>query len=1451
VLLRESWLSLCASAVSPRSGFGIDPVSVALTAFAGRLTLVTVGISLLGPMQVDDGESLEPRDRIALSVLAVRRGHVVAPEQLADALWGEEPPASWRKQVQICVARLRKVLGAHAIETSPRGYRLAVNGDDLDIDRFEQLLERARLLAATAQPERSAATFARALSLWRGRPLSELDDWPPGRIEATRLEEMRRTTEEDWLESRLAAGEQRPVAIEAEAFVAREPLRERRWAILALAQYRCSRQGDALRSLTRARKTLVEQLGVEPGPELSALEAAILRHDPDLAAIPEPTVVSDTCPYKGLAPYDVDDTETFFGRDAEVAACLDRIRVTPLLLVAGPSGCGKSSLVRAGLVPRLRQQGRPAAVFVPGVGAEAAMSEATASTDYGVTLIIDQFEEVFTAGGQPDAARDFCRKVGEYAANVATVVIAMRSDHLGGLGVDHDFSRLAERGLHLVAPLAGDSLRQAIERPAQLAGLRLEHGLVELLLRDCEGEPGALPLLSHALVETWRRRDGPVLTVEGYRATGGIRGAVARSADRLYDSLPSEQRAILRSVLLRLVTPSLEGDPVRCRVPSRSLLGDAERERVVALLVRSRLVTSEQDTFEVAHEALARAWPRLRSWLDDDAAGQRILRHLAAAADGWDSLGRPPSELYRGARLDTALEWRAATRPDLTDLEHEFIEASTEHATSESRQLADRARRDARQNRRLRVLLVAAALFLVASIVVGSLAIRQRQRADDQRQLAHARELAAAATANLSIDPERSMLLALAALDPSRSATGSVLPEATQALHDAVTASRIERHIPDLGGTVDWSGDGTLFVTEGPDSSGIVDIRDTATGKSVRSYRGHSGDISGVAFNDDGTMLATTGIDGTARIWNPATGEQLHELAGAGATGARGPSFSPDGSRFAAAWPDDGGGVVRVLDLKTGRTLREVRSVFGPSATSFDPTGAHLAIASSGEPKAVIVDAESGEEVLIMSGHFSEVEDVAWSPDGNAVATAAADSSTRVFDAKTGNQRFALLGHRSHIRDVDWSPDSTRLVTGSADGTAKVWSLIEGDGRELLSLSALDTRNGIAGVAFSPDGTRVLTGNDGATAAIIWDVGVSGGAEVANLPSVSYFYPAAEFTHDGRQLVATGPSGSIAVWDARTFRQIRTFGSPIEAPPVASAFPSVPVGTLSDITRLAVDPTGRLVAGIREEAAAPTSKEGRVQVWDVDTGRELFTARVGTQALDVAWSPDGQSLAIAGHDAPTGIVTVVDRAGRQINHTEFADTWVGSIRFTPDGRRLVAALEAAGRYEASEGRVVVWDWQTDESGLTIRSETSRAEPSPTGTLVAAGPHSQSKSQRVEVWDWASRSLVTRLSGHTGAVLDLAFNADGSQLATASADGTIRLWDPRTGAQLLRLNVPIALVSSVSFSPDGVRLVTASADGIIRIWTRDIDELAAIAERRLTRSLTNEECQQYLHVPQCP
>ena len=304
-----------------------------------------------------------------LAALAVRSGRSVAPEEIGDAVWGDQPPVSWSKQVQICVARLRKVLGPGAIETSPDGgYRLVADRVEVDKDSFENLVVRGRQLAATGEPDRAATAVAGALALVRGDPYRNLHHWAPAASEIARLTDLIRTAEEDLLEARLAVGEHREVASHAEALVAQDPLRERRWEALALAQYRCGRQADALRSLRRARSVLREQLGIDPGPDLVALEERILRQDESLRAVAEPRAVSAACPYKGLAPLDVGDP--LFGRDTEVASCLARSPETGMLVVTGPSGSGKSSLVRAGLVPALERQGRRCQVVVPGTAGD-------------------------------------------------------------------------------------------------------------------------------------------------------------------------------------------------------------------------------------------------------------------------------------------------------------------------------------------------------------------------------------------------------------------------------------------------------------------------------------------------------------------------------------------------------------------------------------------------------------------------------------------------------------------------------------------------------------------------------------------------------------------------------------------------------------------------------------------------------------------------------------------------------------------------------------------------------------------------------------------------------------------------------------------------------------------------------------------------------------------------
>jgi WD40 repeat protein/DNA-binding SARP family transcriptional activator len=1411
-----------------------------------------VAIAVLGPVVVEgDAAILGPRDRVVLAALALHPGETVSAERLADALWGDGPPATWPKVIYGCVGRLRKVLGAAAIETARQGYRLVLPVEDVDAQRFERLVGRGRELLTLGEPDRAAHVIGEALALWRGRALVELEGWSPGRIEAARLEELRLDAQEVLVEAALRAGRYREVLAEVQARVGEAPLRERRWALLALAQYQAGRQGEALRTLHRARTVLASELGVDPGPDLVALEAAILRQDPSLvaeAALPEP---SATCPYLGLVAYDVGDAEGFFGRDADVAACLRRLATTGVLAVVGPSGSGKSSLVRAGVAAALGRDGRRVVVITPGAHPTDALTVLPA-TGPAPVLVVDQCEEALTLCSDSDEQARFLAALAAHAER-ASLVVALRADRLGELSAHPTFVRFIEAGLYLLGAMGEADLRAAIQGPAHQAGLLLEPGLVELLVREVEGEPGALPLLSHALRTTWERREGRTLTVDGYRATGGIRGAVAQSAEQLYDQMPPDQRPLVRDLLLRLVAPSPDGEPVPSRLPRRIIATDPAHENLVEVLVAARLITSDDGMIQLAHEALARAWPRLRGWLDDDIEGQRILRHLTGAADTWHAMGRPDSELYRGPRLAQALDWRDRARPDLTPTEQAFLDAGQTLVDAERQAALDQAHHQARTNRRLRTLLAATAIFLVGSIVVGSVAVSQRQRAQHQSRVATGRELAAAANANVDVDPERSILLALEAVESTRSTNGSVLPEAEEALHRAVTASRIELRVPGIGGRPDWSPDGTVFVTEGPEGSGIVAIRDAHTGESVRSFHGNGDDVRDIAFNHDGTLLATTGEDGAARIWDPATEKEVHTVQSPDSAdlGVLGPSFSPDGSLFAAAWPGDG--VVKILDLGTGRVVQEIRSVPHPGGTSFDPSGTRIAVGSYTGPMAAVSDIESGDEVITLEGHSGPLTDIAWSPDGRSIATASEDGSARIFDARTGAPRFAVLGRGGEVYDLDWNPDATRLVTAHGDGAARVWHVTEGGPREEFALTAHDTRNGVSGVAFSPDGTQVITGDFGTTAARVWDVSISGDAEITNLPAVANAYGAIDFTSDGRQLVATSSAGSVTAWDTQKFTPVRTLGAATGSPPAPTLGgpPEPPLASGKDVFSLDLSPDDRLVAAAR--------LDGTVRVWDLATGRDAFTVDPGPTLpgapyIDVAWSPAGDLLAIAANDGLTGRVTILDRAGREAIEPlqQEHGIAVGSVAFSPEGERLITTRLPTADPDPDAIQVVIWDWKARKIERTIATEALSAVHSPTGHVLATVSWGQGVGAggSVDIWDSATGAHIATLAGSTG-VVDLTFSSDGSRLATASHDGTVRIWDPSSGEQLAVLHGHDAAVRSVAFSPDGSQLASVGVDGTVRMWALDLDDLVDIAKRELTRTLTDQECQQYLHLQHCP
>lgn len=1186
-------------------------------------------------------------------------------------------------------------------------------------------------------------------------------------------------------------------------------------------------------------------------------------------------VVAETAnPYKGLRAFDEADAPDFFGREALTEQLLDRLTEkvpgARFLGVVGPSGSGKSSVVRAGLVPALRAGALPGwtrarvAVMIPGLHpmrelAAALRRVAPAERDdlddlsldpadlgrvveralparSKLVLVIDQFEELFTLVEDEDLRAGFLDAL--YAAVVdpkgrLLVVITLRADFYDRPLLYKDFGGLVGTRTHGVTALSPHELERAVTGPAERAGVALEPGLVSQIVADVSSEPGALPLLQYALTELFEHRVGNTMTLEAYRTVSGVSGALVGRAELLYTELEPADRDAARQLFLRLATSVNDVDVTRRRVARTEILsvvGDATAmESALDAFGAGRLLSFDRDPFtgtptvEVAHEALLVEWSRLRGWLEAAREDLRAERRLAAAAREWIDADRDDSFLVTGSRLERFEGWRESSGLAVTPEQGDFLEAS--RANWERVQTEDEARQERErglERRTLRRTRALVAVLGVAAVVAAALTFR----AEREARIAVARELAAASVANLEVDPERSILLAIEAVDATRSTGGSPLPEAEEALHRAVVASRIELSVPGVGGAVDWSPRG-VFVTEGPEESGLIDIRDASTGKRVRAFAGHDIDVNSVAFNQDGSRLATVGDDGKLKLWEPKTGRSLRTWSGKGSVW--GPSFSASGTRLAASWPEEG--TVRIVEPRGGRVITTLR-MKGAYDTVFSPDGRRVAVTSREQLEVSVFDVATGGRVFDLPGDRLPVGAVAWSPDGRLIATAGNGQIGRVWEAATGRLLFTLSAHTGPLVSVDWSPDSNRLVTGGLDGVAILWEITRDDDREVLRLSAQGTRSG-ALAAFSPGGNRVITGAFDISQTKIWDIADSGDAEWANFPIQEAVAGNVEFWPDGRRVVTTGTTDSVSIWELATERKLR----------------SIPRGASSDgsdFEQFALSGDGSLIA-------TADKKDGTARVWDASTGKLRFMVSHGRGALpnhlaafgigpSVAWSANGRHLVTS---SPHGTYKIVDSSGRVVRVLRETKGFLPSNADISADGRMVVTVASPARLRPGD-LIKVWERRSGDVVTTIKGDANNVAFDPSGTRIATG----GEQGPAQIWDAVTGENLTELAGHAGHILDIAFSRDGSSIATAGFDGTIRLWDPESGLQRLLLRAHRIGVSGVDFSPDGTKLASAGGDGVARVWALDLDDLLKIARDEVTRSLTDEECRQYLHLDRC-
>jgi len=1394
-----------------------------------------VGIQVLGPLAVDGSGRLGPRDRVVLQALAVRQGRSVTSDELTDALWGDSPPPSAHKNLQSCIVRLRKALGADAIETTDDGYRLAAPADDLDAQRFEAEVAKARELLALGEADRVSFLLERALRLWRGPAFADLAEWAPARREAGRLEELRRDAEELLLDALLRCGHAREVLPRAHEMVRAAPLRERRWELLALAQYRTGSQGEALRTIRHLRTVLARELGIDPAPEVVSLEQSILRQDPALEHA-EASAAVPTCPWQGLQPYDVTEADRFFGREEAVEACLAILEDHGLLALVGPSGSGKSSLMRAGLGARLRQRGTSLVVLTPGRYPSQALSALAGAGD-GDALLVDQAEEIFTLCEDPDEARAFMDALVEEAAR-RPVLVAQRADRLADLTVHAAFSRLVERGLYLVGGLDEAGLRRAVDGPARQAGLILEPGLVDLLVTEVRDDPGALPLLSHALLETWKRREGNTLTVDGYRASGGIHGAVAQSAERLYGQVHPDLREALRDLVLRLLSPGSEGEPVRTRVPRRLMGTDAEHDRLIEMLVAARLVTSDDGVLEITHESLARAWPRLRGWLEDDVDGRRILHHLSSTADAWDGLGRPDSELYRGVRLTRALDWRTTTGATLTSVERDFLEAARAQAEAEEQSAAVRAREQARLIRRLRQVLAGAVVLLLLALTGGTVAVAQWKRADDNAAVASASEIRAVArragaAALVSGDIDTSLLLAVAGmrLDPGSGTHNSLLSAITKR-PTLFTSTPIEGDLPLA---VDASADGRFVAVL--DESHHLRLYNVGTGelvgdrqlgKPLVTWGPTFGDQ--VAFSPDGRWLAVARAANARRpldlLTVPGLG-RARPLRGLPPPGwqATDLSFSGDGSSLAAGLQGPSGsdpsalvGAALVWDLEVDASPRRYRvdaSEIHPQV-ALDEAGDVLFTSHPLTRRSVV----TGRSRSLDPGHRHFVWSLAVLGVDSVIGID--DNTPRVFDGSSGRVRSSYPTDQDVIASLRVAPNGRRfVVTTLNEREVQEWRL--GDRSEPHRAFALDRGNANA-VDYASDGTFLFAAGRGGATLRSWDLTGERG-HVRSVPTSSH-------TGGAFGVMAAGGQRSVVLrdnaWNITDYRD----GTVRFLPPLPGY----------RHTYGAFHPDGRHFA---------TAAGGEITVWDEEgqaTARRVLRQRI----TEIDYTPDGSRMAAAGLD---GTVTLLDGATlKPVGTPTDLGEPVNWVVARPDRRTavvLLGGIEATGRFVVPSGGWAVVDLVGGD--VVRRGELEILyhqwmDVSPDGRYLVVGGGDNGDGAlsgargKVEVIDLSTGRHVAPAREWAGDQRSqVVFSPDGTRLLSSSPNGLVAVWDAATVVPSATLVVPESSQTTGAFLPDGrTARILDWGTGRAYDWDLTGDGAVEFACRAVGRDLTRDE-----------